>query len=113
MMQGRNDAPDLTTIVVTWRNAEIVGRCLAAIESAAVRVTQEVIVVDNGSDDGTAEAAAAASASARIVKLRENRGFAAATNVAISMARGRFLGLVNSDCVPDPVSLDVLGDVSE
>ena len=102
--------PELSTVVVTWRNADVIGRCLAAIEQGAIRRSQEVIVVDNGSDDATSAAAAAAAPSIRIVRLAGNVGFAAAANSGLSIARGRFAALVNSDCFPDPGALDALVD---
>jgi N-acetylglucosaminyl-diphospho-decaprenol L-rhamnosyltransferase len=103
-----DDRPDLTTIVVTWKSADLIGRCLGALCEAAHRHSQEIIVLDNGSDDGTPAVAARAAPDARIISFPSNRGFAAANNVGIAMARGRFVALVNSDCFPDAGALDVL-----
>jgi len=111
--ETRGHQPDLTTVVVTWRNAPVIARCLAAVRGAASRYSQEIIVVDNHSDDGTPAEAARAAPDARIVVLRENGGFAAGSNVGIATARGRFVALVNGDCFPDRDSLDLLADVLE
>lgn len=102
--------PDVTTIVVTHQNVEIVRRCLSALKTAASRHSQEIVVVDNASTDGTPQVAAAAAPQAEMVLLPHNVGFARANNIARSRARGRFLALINSDCFPDPGSLDLLLD---
>jgi GT2 family glycosyltransferase len=105
-----HSGPTLTTIVVTHDNADIVGRCLAAVRAAAVRHSQEIVVVDNASSDGTPEVARRAAPDAEVVELECNLGFAAANNVGIAHARGRLVALVNSDCFPDPGALDRLID---
>ena len=110
MTASRAGRPDLSTIVVTWRNAEVIARCLGSIRSAALEHPQEIIVVDNASDDGTPDVAATAEPGARVVKLPGNFGFAAANNAGLSHARGRYAALVNSDCFPDPGALDALVD---
>jgi GT2 family glycosyltransferase len=101
--------PVVTAIVVTHNNEALIERCLDAIDTAVGRRSYETIVVDNGSVDATAERACKGRA-VRCVELEQNLGFAAANNVAIAMARGRYLALVNSDCFPDPESIDVLID---
>ena len=103
---------DLTTIIVTHDNADIIERCIAAVGVAAVRHTQEIIVVDNASSDGTPGMVARAAPEADVVVLGHNAGFAAANNVGRARASGRFLALVNSDCFPDPGALDVLVDAA-
>jgi GT2 family glycosyltransferase len=110
---GGTRPPDLTTIVVTWRNADVIGRCLAALRAGVRERSQEIVVVDNASDDGTPEVAARAAPEARIVVLPSNAGFAAANNAGMAVASGRFLALVNSDCFPDPGALDRLVDALE
>ena len=91
----------------------MIARCLTAVRGAASRYSQEIVVVDNASDDGTALEATRAAPEARIVVLPDNGGFAAGSNVGIAMGRGRFVALVNGDCFPDPGSLDLLVDVLE
>ena len=105
--------PDVTTVVVTHDNEEIIGRCLAAVEAAASRHSQEIVLVDNASSDRTLEIAERAAPEAKLLALPQNLGFATANNRAIAGARGRFVALVNSDCFPDPGSLDVLVDAIE
>src|SRR5690606_21228068 len=62
----------------------------------------EVIVVDNASADGSADAVAAEFPQARLIRLEKNVGFACGNNVAAAEARGDYLLLLN----PDTVVLD-------
>ena len=99
--------------MVTHDNAEIIERCLSAVNEAARRHSQEVLVVDNGSNDDTIEVARRTVPDVEVLALPDNAGFAAANNRGIAAARGRFIALVNSDCFPDPGALDVLLDAIE
>jgi GT2 family glycosyltransferase len=99
---------DVSVIVVTFNNQEIIGRCLAAVEASATNHTAEVIVVDNASVDDTVQCAREAAREATIIALEENSGFAAANNAALAQARGRYVVLVNSDAFPDRGAIDQL-----
>ena len=67
-------------------------------------MSAEVIVVDNGSKDGSADMVAEQLRDVRIIRNSENLGFAAANNQAIQVAKGKFVLLLNSDTI-------VLGNV--
>ena len=70
-------------------------------------VTLEIIVVDNGSNDGSADLAEQ-EFRARVIRNRENRGFCAANNQAIAVARGEFIALLNNDAEAEPGWLSAL-----
>ncbi len=98
--------PRLSIIVVSYNTRELT---LEALRSA-IRETRntpfELLVVDNHSSDGSAEAIAQAFPQARLFALQENLGFAAANNLAAASARGERLLLLN----PDTVTLDAAID---
>jgi len=61
------------------------------------RPPDEVIVVDDGSDDGTQEALARLDSSVEVIRLESNRGVAAARNMGIKAARHEWIALLDSD----------------
>lgn len=89
--------PRVSAIVPSWNTAELLLGCLAALERAAREVPLEVIVVDDASSDGSPERVAAAFPRARLVRFAENRGYSAATNAGLALARGEYALLLNSD----------------
>jgi GT2 family glycosyltransferase len=99
---------DLSIVVVTWNTRELACRCLAAALRAARGggVACELVVVDNGSCDGTAEAVRERFPTARLLCLPRNLGFAAGANRGLAAARGRFALLLNSDAFLLPGALE-------
>ena len=93
--------PELTIIVVSYNTREMTLECLRSVRDET-RAPHEVIVVDNASSDGSAEAIAAEFPRIRLIAETENHGFARANNLAAEHARGEYLLLLN----PDTVVLD-------
>ncbi len=95
------DALPLCSVVIpTYNGRELLDRCLASIarhRPADRDRSIEVIVSDDGSNDGTAEWLASAYSEVRLVRVERNQGFCAAANRGIAMARGRFIQLLNND----------------
>ena len=98
------DHIDLSIIIVSWNTKEVLQECLESTFSGLVDCNAEVIVVDNGSNDGSPMMVAKEFPAAKLIANTENLGFAAANNQAIRVARGRYILLLNSDTI-------VLGDV--
>ncbi len=91
--------PDVTVIIVSWNTREILRDCLRSVYENAGAVAFETIVVDNASADGSAELVARDFPQVQLVVNSDNRGFAAANNQAMVLARGRYVLLLNSDTV--------------
>ncbi|MCP4037144.1 MAG: glycosyltransferase family 2 protein [bacterium] len=108
---------DLTVVVLSYETRDLLLECLASVEQAlhrpAARLDCEVIVVDNGSSDGSAAAVRDQYPWIVVVELTENRGFAAGNNVALARAKGRYVALLNSDVVLAPGALERTLDVLE
>jgi GT2 family glycosyltransferase len=68
----------------------------------------EVIVVDNGSQDGSSEYLQERYPHVTLVRLSENRGYAGGNNEGIKRASGKYLALLNNDTKVDPVWLEAL-----
>jgi GT2 family glycosyltransferase len=89
--------PDVSVLIVTWNSARFIAECLESIYGLTRGHSLEVIVVDNGSTDGTTDIVRREFPGVRLVEAGANLGFARATNVALRLARGRFLFLLNPD----------------
>lgn len=92
-----SDGALLSILIVNWNTRDLLGRCLASIQAHAPATTWEVIVVDNASDDGSADLVEAKYPWARLVRNEFNRGYAAGNNQALEMAKGEFLLTLNPD----------------
>jgi GT2 family glycosyltransferase len=85
--------PDV--VIPTWNAAEMLGRCLRALEGEPATV----IVVDNGSVDGTAERVRREFPGVVLVELPENVGFGRAVNAGVRAGGGEAVVLINNDVV--------------
>jgi GT2 family glycosyltransferase len=99
--------PRVSVVVPTRDRPEQLGACLAALEAQSA-ASFEVVVVDDGSRQPTAVAAAIADAPhARLVR-GTGRGPAAARNLGAAAARAPVVCFTDDDCRPDPGWLDAL-----
>lgn len=94
-------------IVVNWNGRPFLQPCLRALEAQTWR-DFEVIVVDNGSTDGSVELLEAEFSWVRLIKNAENRGFAAANNQAIRASNTPLVATLNNDTRPEPGWLGAL-----
>ncbi len=89
--------PDVSVVVPNWNG----GPFLAALADSLARdgcpLRREIILVDNASDDGSAEAAERLIPGLRVLRLPENRGFAAACNAGAAAAGAPFVAFLNND----------------
>ena len=96
----------LSVVVPAYGEEDRIGSTVARIESAVAGLDAEVVVVDDGSPDGTA--AAAEAAGARVVRLPANRGKGAAVRAGVLDARGRTVAFTDADLAYDPAHLVAL-----
>jgi GT2 family glycosyltransferase len=101
-------SPRSTVVVVTWRGRAHITRCLDAL-AAQVR-PHRTVVVDNASDDGTAELIAAHPSRPEVVRLPDNTGYAGGLAAAVTRAHTEFVAWLNDDATPDPGWLAALED---
>lgn len=90
---------ELSIIIVNWNTREMTLECLRSVYAETHDTRFEVLLVDNGSHDGSAEAIAAEFPQVRLLAETDNHGFAVANNIAAKLALGRQLLLLNSDTV--------------
>jgi len=88
---------DLSIVIVNWNTREFLSRCLKAVYDTTSHLDFQVIVVDNGSTDGSQEMVQQAFPDVHLIANQENLGFAGANNQAIRHSQGRYVLLLNSD----------------
>lgn len=97
--------PDISVVVPTFRRRELLGRLIDALETQTLAPDRfEVLVVDNGSDDGTWERLEALRSGSplqlRPLRLHRNSGPAPARNLGWRSARAPLVAFTDDDCVP-------------
>src|SRR5262249_33861158 len=90
--------PTLSAIVLSWNSARFLDGCLGSL-FAQREIALEVIVVDNGSEDGSVALVRERFPAARLLELGANHGFCAANNRGLAIARGPFVLFANSDII--------------
>ena len=96
--------PRVSVVIPTYRRRDALLRLLTALERQSLPASDfEVIVVVDGSDDGSREAAEALSTPYALrVCWQENRGRSAARNVGLEAARGELVVMLDDDMEPAP-----------
>lgn len=89
--------PVLSVIIVNWNTGTLLHDCLASIADGTSSQTHEIIVVDNASTDGSVDLVRQFHPYVRLIEARENRGYAGGNNLALPLARGEFIVLLNPD----------------
>lgn len=105
-------------VVVNWNRRDLLKACLQSLKSQQVNQSFEVVVVDNGSDDGSAEMVASewlGNPLVHVVLLRnsQNLGFCAANNQGFAASDTEFVALLNNDAEAAPGWLGALASAFE
>ncbi len=96
---------DISTIIVNLNTRELLRACLASVYAEDSRLQNEVIVIDNGSTDGSTDMVRREFPRVRLHTNTSNEGFARPNNVGMQMATGRYILLLNSDAALHPGAL--------
>jgi GT2 family glycosyltransferase len=99
---------DLSIIIVSHNTRSDLENCLRSLHQHPPDLSCEILVVDNASRDGSADAVRARWPRVRTVALDTNIGFARANNVGIRQTAGELVLLLNSDTIVPPGAIDRL-----
>ena len=100
-------SPSVSIIIPAFNEEEAIGPTLDKMVSLKLHEKYEILVVDDGSEDGTAEVAAAYPV--KLLKHHANKGYGAALKTGIRKASGEYVILMDSDGQHDPKYLDTIG----
>lgn len=104
---------DLSIVVVNWNTRNFLERCLASVYETVEKLVFQLFVVDNASSDSSASMVRERFPQVQLVELPTNVGFAAANNIALRAAEGRYVLLLNPDTVVCPGALRVLVEFAD
>jgi GT2 family glycosyltransferase len=93
---------DLSIIIVTWNTKELLLPCVRSVFENEQGISREVIVVDNGSQDGSGNEVKKRFPFIHLVENERNLGFAKAVNQGLQKASGRYILLLNPDTQMKP-----------
>jgi GT2 family glycosyltransferase len=96
---------DVSVIIITRNTRDLTSDAIRSAQAPENSVSHEIIVVDNGSADGTADILKQNFPSVKVIRSETNLGFARGCNLAAKSAHGEFLLLLNSDARLEPDAL--------
>lgn len=88
---------DISIIIVNWNTKDLLAACLRSIQNQSLDYTYEIIVVDNGSEDGSQLIVRQEFPTVKLVENKLNLGFGKANNIGLQSSEGRYICFVNSD----------------
>jgi hypothetical protein len=94
--------PDLSIVIVAWNVRDLLQACLKSIMGSAASLSQEIIVVDNASADGTPDMLRSSFRNVLLIEPGRNTGFSGGNNLGLAASQGRYILLLN----PDTIVLD-------
>jgi GT2 family glycosyltransferase len=107
------EPPLVSIVVVTWNGLAYLPECLASLAAQSYAAV-EIVVVDNGSTDGSVEyLRRQPPGRLRLVESPVNTGFAGGNNLGMRVAKGAYIALINNDAAADTRWIEALVAAAE
>ena len=110
IVRDRKENPALSIILVCWNNKTYLDPCLKSLYDSGMNHSFDVVVVDNGSTDGSQQMLTAKYPEVKIIQNNENLGLGKASNQGIEATRGKYVLLLNNDTLVNEKSFDAMID---
>ncbi|MFQ5513196.1 MAG: glycosyltransferase [Myxococcota bacterium] len=104
----RTANPRCAIVIPVWNRLDLTEQCLKHLFEVRTNTSFELIVVDNGSSDGTTQFLRSLGPRLRIIRNERNLGFARACNQGAAVAKAPYLLFLNNDTIPLPGWLEPL-----
>lgn len=104
---------EISVIIISYNTSELLNDCLRSVFQNTVGLSFEVIVVDNNSKDDSCQMVETLYPQVKLIRSCTNLGFGKANNIGISQAKGKYVFLLNSDCVLINNAIKILHDLME
>jgi GT2 family glycosyltransferase len=95
----RTSSIDVSIVIVSWNVRDFLRGCIESIVSTQGDLSVEIIVVDNASDDRSAEIARSEFPEIDLIETEANVGFGPANNIGLQSAKGQYVFFLNPDTV--------------
>jgi GT2 family glycosyltransferase len=106
--RGAAQVVDMSIVLVCWNNKAYLDPCLKSLYEGGLKSSFDVIVVDNGSTDGSQQMLAEKYPQVKLIQNAGNVGLGKASNQGIEATNGRHVLLLNNDTLVNGPALDVL-----
>jgi len=103
--------PSVAVVIVSWNSRDDIAACLGSLASVSLPV--QIVVVDNASTDGSAEAARAAAPQAQVIVAGANLGFARASNRGWRATEAPYVLFLNPDAQVTPGAVEAMHGILE
>lgn len=90
---------ELSIIIINYNVKEFLQNLIHSLQKALSKITHEIIVVDNASDDGSVEFIRDKFPQIHLIVNKTNVGFSKANNEALKISKGKFILLINPDTI--------------
>lgn len=108
--QNTQAVPDLSIVLVCWNNKAYLEPCLESLYHSELSSSFDVVVVDNGSTDGSQTMLTEKYPNILVIQNHHNVGLGKASNQGIEVTQGRYILLLNNDTLVNGPSFDAMVD---
>lgn len=98
----------VSIVILNYKSRGHLRQCLRGLQNTRLSMPLQVIVIDNGSHDGSHEVVKREFPSAAYIGLPRNRGYSAGNNVGLRQATGQYLMILNPDVAVEGGAIDQL-----